>query len=431
MIIMARKTKKDNYESFVGSVERQKRLRTKISVKTSEKGLFNYVYDGLYKKICCTPAQDAIRNGYEICDSNENIVVDNKTKKINDILFNFDIDNKMTNAVSLARATGGAVLLLLVDDGESIENELDYNNLKRIYGVKVYDATEVFPRTINMDYSSYDFGSIITYNIIDSRTGKNFIVNSSRLIVFDGMETVDRVRSQRNGWGGMVLDECETEIERYNQASKLSISILSRISQGVLKIKNLMGAINAGKEDKIKKYVSEMDALRSVMNSLIIDSEDDFDLKNMTLTGYKDIIEQQQIAVSAVAKIPVTILFGRSPAGMNSTGESDMETYYAMLKRIQNTFLIKGFEKILKIITNCSEYKINNDDLYHIKFNELKIISEKDKAEIKNKDADTISKIANAFTSLHELGVVDNDEISEFLDKKTDVIINHAYGKGE
>ncbi len=428
---MARKTKKDNYESFVGSVERQKRLRTKISVKTSEKGLFNYVYDGLYKKICCTPAQDAIRNGYEICDSNENIVVDNKTKKINDILFNFDIDNKMTNAVSLARATGGAVLLLLVDDGESIENELDYNNLKRIYGVKVYDATEVFPRTINMDYSSYDFGSIITYNIIDSRTGKNFIVNSSRLIVFDGMETVDRVRSQRNGWGGMVLDECETEIERYNQASKLSISILSRISQGVLKIKNLMGAINAGKEDKIKKYVSEMDALRSVMNSLIIDSEDDFDLKNMTLTGYKDIIEQQQIAVSAVAKIPVTILFGRSPAGMNSTGESDMETYYAMLKRIQNTFLIKGFEKILKIITNCSEYKINNDDLYHIKFNELKIISEKDKAEIKNKDADTISKIANAFTSLHELGVVDNDEISEFLDKKTDVIINHAYGKGE
>lgn len=428
---MARKTKKDNYESFVGSVERQKRLRTKISVKTSEKGLFNYVYDGLYKKICCTPAQDAIRNGYEICDSNENIVVDDETKKINDILFDFDIDNKMTNAVSLARATGGAVLLLLVDDGESIENELDYNNLKRIYGVKVYDATEVFPRTINMDYSSYDFGSIITYNVIDSRTGKNFIVHSSRLIVFDGMETVDRVRSQRNGWGGMVLDECETEIERYNQASKLSISILSRISQGVLKIKNLMGAINAGKEDKIKKYVSEMDALRSVMNSLIIDSEDDFDLKNMTLTGYKDIIEQQQIAVSAVAKIPVTILFGRSPAGMNSTGESDMETYYAMLKRIQNTFLIKGFDKILKIITNCSEYKINNDNLYHIKFNELKIISEKDKAEIKNKDADTISKIANAFTSLHELGVVDNDEISEFLDKKTDVIINHAYGKGE
>lgn len=428
---MARKTKKDNYESFVGSVERQKRLRTKISVKTSEKGLFNYVYDGLYKKICCTPAQDAIRNGYEICDSNENIVVDDETKKINDILFDFDIDNKMTNAVSLARATGGAVLLLLVDDGESIENELDYNNLKRIYGVKVYDATEVFPRTINMDYSSYDFGSIITYNVIDSRTGKNFIVHSSRLIVFDGMETVDRVRSQRNGWGGMVLDECEAEIERYNQASKLSISILSRISQGVLKIKNLMGAINAGKEDKIKKYVSEMDALRSVMNSLIIDSEDDFDLKNMTLTGYKDIIEQQQIAVSAVAKIPVTILFGRSPAGMNSTGESDMETYYAMLKRIQNTFLIKGFDKILKIITNCSEYKINNDDLYHIKFNELKIISEKDKAEIKNKDADTISKIANAFTSLHELGVVDNDEISEFLDKKTDVIINHAYGKGE
>ena len=98
---------------------------------------------------------------------------------------------------------------------------------------------------------------------------------------------------------------------------------------------------------------------------------------------------------------------------------------------VREIFRMSGFDKILKIITNCSEYKINNDDLYHIKFNELKIISEKDKAEIKNKDADTISKIANAFTSLHELGVVDNDEISEFLDKKTDVIINHAYGKGE
>ena len=68
--------------------------------------------------------------------------------------------------------------------------------------------------------------------------------------------------------------------------------------------------------------------MRSVMNSILIDGEDSFELKNMTLAGYKEIIEQQEVALSAVTQIPITILFGRSPAGMNSTGDADLEIYY-------------------------------------------------------------------------------------------------------
>lgn len=39
--------------------------------------------------------------------------------------------------------------------------------------------------------------------------------------------------------------------------------------------------------------------------------------------------------LSALTNIPQTILFGRSPAGMNATGESDFENYYNFIERIQ------------------------------------------------------------------------------------------------
>ena len=371
-----------------------------------------------------------MRNGYEICDANEDVVSDDNIKKINEILFKYDIDKEITNAVSFSRATGGAVVLLQIDDGKLMTEELDENNLKKLYGVKVYNAVEALPAVYNLDYSSEDFMKVIIYNINDEKTGKSFQVHSSRLLIFDGLDTVGRVRSARNGWGGMVFDNVKDELSRYDSANRLSISILSRLSQGILKVTGLQNAIVAGDGDKMTSYIEYMDSMRSIMNTLLLDSNDDFDLKNMTLSGYKDIIEQQEVALSAVSQIPITILFGRSPAGMNATGEADLETYYSLIKRIQNNDIQKNLERIINIISKCKDYKIIEEN-YHIKFNEVKVLSEKDKADISNKKADSLTKIASAVEKLHALGAVDNDEIAEYLDKKTDFTINHEYGTGE
>ena len=56
----------------------------------------------------------------------------------------------------------------------------------------------------------------------------------------------------------------------------------------------------------------------------------------------KDVIDTTCNMLSAVTNIPQTILFGRSPAGENSTGDSDFENYYNYIERIQKLMLKKN-----------------------------------------------------------------------------------------
>ena len=418
------------FGDFVNNVTRKYRSESQYEFSTPEIGEREFAKNGLYQKICSIPAQDAIKNGYEICSSNEDIINNEETSKINKVLYDFDIDAKIAEAVTFNRATGGAVLFLKLDDGEKIDAPVNYNRLVRLYGVNVYNASEVLPFTYYSNYSDVNFGEVEKYTITDGKTGNSFAVHSSRLLIFDGLTTTGRVRSARDGWGGMVFDNIKDELSRYDSANRLSISILSRLSQGILKIEGLKQAVNAGEGEKMTKYLEYTDSMRSIMNTLLLDGSDNFDLKNMTLSGYKDIIEQQVVALSAVSQIPITILFGRSPAGMNSTGDADLETYYSLVKRIQTNDMQKNLESLIKIITKCKDYKIAEND-YHISFNEVKLLNAKEKAEIENKKADSLVKIANAVETLHELGAIDNDEIAEYLDTRTDFPINHNYGGGD
>lgn len=424
---MKKKNLDSRFGDFSKSMTRKYRSRSQYEFSTAQIGEYQFAKNGLYQKICSIPAQDALKNGYEICSNNEEIVNNDETSKINKILYKFDVDAKIAEAVTFSRATGGAVIFLKLDDGERIDTPVNFNRLIKLYGIKVYNASEVLPFTYYSDYSDVKYGEVEKYTINDEKTGKSFTVHSDRLLIFDGLTTTGLVRSARNGWGGMVFDNVKDELSRYDSANRLSISILSRLSQGILKIAGLKQAVNAGEGEKMVKYLEYTDSMRSVMNTLLLDDADNFDLKNMTLAGYKDIIEQQEVALSAVSQIPITILFGRSPAGMNATGDADLETYYSLVKRIQANDIQKNLESFINIITKCKDYKIKEND-YHIKFNEVKMLNEKEKAEIENKKADSLTKIANAVETLHELGAIDNDEIAEYLDKKTDFPINHNYG---
>ena len=53
---------------------------------------------------------------------------------------------------------------------------------------------------------------------------------------------------------------------------------------------------------------------------VVIDAEDDYQQHNLSVSGLNQILQEYQTALSAVSEIPVTVLFGRSPGGLSSTG---------------------------------------------------------------------------------------------------------------
>ena len=82
--------RKSNFDGnnfqFFEDLLRKQRSHAEEGLPLLERGEIEYIKSGLYQKICSIPAQDALKNGYEICDSNEDILEDENTKKINKIL---------------------------------------------------------------------------------------------------------------------------------------------------------------------------------------------------------------------------------------------------------------------------------------------------------------------------------------------------------
>lgn len=89
---------------------------------------------------------------------------------------------------------------------------------------------------------------------------------------------------------------------------------------------------------------------QSIEGMTLGDIEDDFQTMTYTFTGLPEVLLQFAQQISGATGIPLVRLFGQSPVGFNSTGESDIRLYYDNTKQQQEKMLRPGLKKILNII---------------------------------------------------------------------------------
>ena len=89
---------------------------------------------------------------------------------------------------------------------------------------------------------------------------------------------------------------------------------------------------------------------QSIEGMTLGDVDDDFQTTSYTFTGLPEILLQFAQQISGATGIPLVRLFGQSPVGFNSTGESDIRLYYDNTKQAQEKMLRPGMKKILNAI---------------------------------------------------------------------------------
>jgi hypothetical protein len=113
-----------------------------------------------------------------------------------------------------------------------------------------------------------------------------------------------------------------------------------------------------------------------------------------TFTGLSEVYENIMMDVSGAARIPVTKLFGRSPAGLNATGESDMRNYYDFLEEVRESEFRPIIEKLLPVMALSAWGEIP-DDLDFI-FESMWSSTENEKADIVRKNVSSLIEAFNA-----------------------------------
>lgn len=389
-----------------------------------------YISNGLFAKIIDAPAEEAVKHGYDFK------LNDQETEDfISDELDRLDWEETAATAIKWTRLYGGAIIVMLVDDGCDLEDPLDWDAVEEIEELRVYERAIVEP----------DYSSLYAYNPekvrrhgskfqkpefyhVNSQFGR-FKVHESRCLVFQNGKLPEKINYSTYQFFGIP------EYLRLQQALQDTIvshsdgvKLLERCIQAIYKMKNLSNLLSTPEgEEKVLKRLEVIDLARGILNSLVIDSEgEDYDFKSMPLSGVKDIIDSACNMLSAITNIPQTILFGRSPAGENSTGESDMENYYNFVNKIQKMMLKKNLRVLLDLIFECGRKngEVAEIPAYKVGFVPLWSLSETEQANVDAVKAATEQTKAATSQIYVDMQVLDSSEVRAGLKKSEEYTIN-------
>ncbi len=98
--------------------------------------------------------------------------------------------------------------------------------------------------------------------------------------------------------------------------------------------------------------------------------------------------------ISGAAEIPVTRLFGRSPSGLNATGESDLQNYYDMIAEKQESVLRPILNKLLPVFVLSTLGSIPED--FDFEFDPVAEPTDKERADLAKCGTDNVVAAYNA-----------------------------------
>ena len=156
--------------------------------------------------------------------------------------------------------------------------------------------------------------------------------------------------------------------------------------------------------------MEEQNRLRTSFGLQIMSAEDSAESHPYSFAGLSEVYETIMMDMAGASEIPATRLFGRSPRGMNSTGESDLKNYYEKISQLQETYLRPALERLLPVmeISAFGYYAPDSE----IVFEPIATTTPAERAEILTKYSDTVIRLfesglitkESALTELKSIG---------------------------
>lgn len=374
--------------------------------------------DGLASRIVNLIPDDMFREGWNYSFPN---LDDNSASAIAEqyasIMEQIGAQQKIKDAMAWKRLYGGAAILISALDGQKPDKPLIPKKIRAIERLRVIERTEI------------DFGNIkwqtdptlprygmpemypVRFDIPGMNTPKTMNVHYSRIIELHGdilpRLSMTGISAESRYWGISALQRANDRLKSLGTSLGGIDQLLNEIGIGKFKVKNLALLLSSPEgEAAIKRRVELMDLTRSTFRSQYLDSDEDFVRDNISFQGLPEILHILFMLISADTGYPMTRLFGMSPAGMNATGESDMNNYYDMVRSLQASDLQPVLLRLVRII---SEWKGIEEP--YIEFKPLETMNEKEQAELDRQKADTEKVEADTYRTYIEAGVLEPYEV--------------------
>lgn len=340
--------------------------------------------------------EDMTRAGIDITTNQEDEDIDEIQNQIStlQIFKSFCFGSKM------GRLYGGAIGVVQIE-GQDPRTPLDVETITKdqFKGITIYDRWQLNPRLIDTVPIGPDAGLPIYYDIVTRPSSTDptavqiglLTVHRSRVIRFTGIDLPYYQAITEMMWGESILERLWDRLIAFDNATMSSASLIDRANLRTISIEGLREIISNGGPayDGLLSMFEMMRRLQVNEGITLLDKEDQYQSTAYSFAGLSDMMLQFGQQLAGASGIPLVRLFGQSPAGLSSTGESDIRMYYDNIKAQQEAKYRMGIDLVLKILWRSTFDKEAPDDL-EFTFTPLWQMTELDKATIARTNTETI-----------------------------------------
>jgi phage-related protein (TIGR01555 family) len=262
---------------------------------------------------------------------------------------------RLNETIKWSRLHGGALMVMQID-GQDMASELDPSTVSegQLKGFTVLDrwmVSQSFSDLV-MDYGP-DYGMPKFYNVVANApfmpTQK---IHYSRCVRMDGVTLPFRQRLGENGWGMSVIERLYDRLLAFDSGTMGAAQLLYKAYLRTYKVNDYRALVGAGGE-LMERFVKSMEMMRMMQSNegmTIIDAKDEFETHTYSFAGIPETLMVLGQQISGALGIPLVRLFGQSPSGMNSTGESDIRLYYDMINSTQEARLRRPLTRVFDVL---------------------------------------------------------------------------------
>lgn len=190
-----------------------------------------------------------------------------------------------------------------------------------------------------------------TINSEDGRTAAK--VHHSRIIRFTGRDLPYLERIAELYWGESEVEALYQDVVKHDNVAANMAALTFRANVDTMEVQNLDQLFSLTSGEMQRRFWNTMQAqsvVRSNFGMQLVNKGDQIKNTQYAFTGLEEVYEAMCLDLSGASRIPMTKLFGRSPAGMNATGESDLQNYYDYIDSLRESKLRPILQKLLPVL---------------------------------------------------------------------------------
>lgn len=327
-----------------------------------------YQSNWIARQICDVPAQDMTREWRSIKSDG--------AEEITQVEDDLHIHGMVQEALTWARLYGGSGMLMLT--GQDLTKPLNVNKVKKgdLQRVIVFDRWDLSAMTLNMtnilaaNYLKPEFYTI---------TGGAQQIHWSHIVRFEGANLPRRQQLQTHGWGDSELRKCMQDIKEMVAAKGGIAELMQEANIDIITRKDLNDDLASDQDDALIKRYELFSLMKSSIQMGLLDGDETFDRKELSLSGVSSILEVFMTWISGCADIPLTRLFGTSAKGMNATGDGDMANYYDSIRALQKCKLSSSMHYLDQVLVRSALGHMPDD--YKFVWNPLEQLNDLEAAQ--------------------------------------------------